>query len=110
LELETAARVEIRIHYMQSAMTEVASSGFTSPELSQNRHPTKFLSDFAVHGNRERVVQPDWERHLMARKLYKCFTCGKIYEDEAAAMKCHDGPIQKLVENDKAGKPRFLGN
>ncbi len=46
----------------------------------------------------------------MARTMYKCFTCGKVYEDEAGAVACHNAPVQRITENEKAPKPRFLGN
>ncbi len=46
----------------------------------------------------------------MAQRLYKCFACGKTYDDEQSAIKCHNAPIQALVTNDKAPKPKFLGN
>jgi hypothetical protein len=46
----------------------------------------------------------------MAKRTYKCFTCGKVYDSEARAVKCHDAPVQKLVENEARKKPRFLGN
>lgn len=46
----------------------------------------------------------------MPRTMYKCFTCGKVYDDEARAIKCHDAPVQLVTENEKASKPRFLGN
>lgn len=46
----------------------------------------------------------------MARTMYKCFTCGKVYEDEASAVACHNAPVQRIVNNEKAPKPRFLGN
>ena len=44
------------------------------------------------------------------KKLYKCFTCGKVYEDEARAVACHGAPIQSMVKDEKRRKPRFLGN
>jgi DNA-directed RNA polymerase subunit RPC12/RpoP len=46
----------------------------------------------------------------MAKKLYKCFACGKIYEDELRAGKCHNAPIQQMVKSEDRPKPRFLGN
>jgi DNA-directed RNA polymerase subunit RPC12/RpoP len=46
----------------------------------------------------------------MAKKLYKCFTCGKIYEDEQVAAKCHNAPVQKILKQENRPKPRFLGN
>jgi DNA-directed RNA polymerase subunit RPC12/RpoP len=45
----------------------------------------------------------------MAKRMFKCFECGKIYDDEARALKCHNAPIQKIIENERAGKPKFLG-
>ncbi len=46
----------------------------------------------------------------MTKKLFKCFECGKIYEDEQAAMKCHNAPVQKVFTPEGKQKPRFLGN
>lgn len=46
----------------------------------------------------------------MAQTMYKCFTCGKIHEDEAAAIACHNAPVQRIMKNERASKPRFLGN
>ena len=46
----------------------------------------------------------------MPEKMYKCFVCGKVYADETAAVKCHDAPVQQMVKNEKASKPRFLGH
>ena len=46
----------------------------------------------------------------MEKKLFKCFECGKIYEDEQSAMKCHNGPIQRVFKAEGKQKPRFLGN
>lgn len=46
----------------------------------------------------------------MAKKLYKCFECGKLYGDEQAALKCHNGPIQRVLQQEGKSKPRFLGN
>lgn len=45
----------------------------------------------------------------MDKKLYKCFACGKLYEDEDSAMKCHNAPVQKILKKDTKKKPRFLG-
>jgi len=45
----------------------------------------------------------------MQKKLYKCFACGKLYEDEQSAIKCHNAPIQKVLEDESRKKPRFLG-
>ncbi len=50
------------------------------------------------------------EKSSMAKKLYKCFACGKIYEDELRASKCHNAPIQQMVKSGDRPKPRFLGN
>jgi DNA-directed RNA polymerase subunit RPC12/RpoP len=44
------------------------------------------------------------------RTMYKCFTCGKVYGEEAKAVACHNAPVQRIVENDRVSKPRFLGN
>lgn len=46
----------------------------------------------------------------MARTMYKCFTCGRIHKDEESAIRCHKAPVQRIVENERASKPRFLGN
>lgn len=46
----------------------------------------------------------------MAKKIYKCFTCGKVYDDEARAVRCHGAPVQQMVKDEKRKKPRFLGN
>ncbi|MCU0851826.1 MAG: hypothetical protein MUC90_01010 [Thermoplasmata archaeon] len=45
----------------------------------------------------------------MDKNLYKCFACGKLYDDEDTAIKCHNAPIQKVVKKDTEKKPRFLG-
>jgi len=55
-------------------------------------------------------IESDKEHPLMAKKLYKCFACGKIYEDEQSAGKCHNAPVQLLVKQEGKPKPRFLGN
>ena len=49
------------------------------------------------------------ERLEMDKKLYKCFECGKLYENEQTAIKCHNAPIQLIVRKEGAKKPRFLG-
>jgi len=46
----------------------------------------------------------------MAKKLYKCFICGKIYDEEQAAAKCHNAPVQQILKQENRPKPRFLGN
>lgn len=46
----------------------------------------------------------------MTEKIYKCFLCGKMYEDEESAIRCHNMPVQKVQRNEKLPKPRFLGN
>jgi len=46
----------------------------------------------------------------MAKKLYKCFECGKLFNDEQSAMKCHNAPIQRILVTEGKKKPRFLGN
>ncbi len=46
---------------------------------------------------------------ITQKRLYKCFECGKIYEDEESALKCHNAPIQKLLKQEGKKKPRFLG-
>ncbi len=46
----------------------------------------------------------------MTKELFKCFACGKIYEDEKSALACHNAPIQKVLKTDTGKKPRFLGN
>jgi len=45
----------------------------------------------------------------MTKKLYKCFECGKTYEDEEKALKCHGAPIQHVLLQEDNKKPRFLG-
>ena len=50
------------------------------------------------------------ERENMAKKLYKCFECGKLFNDEQSAMKCHNAPIQRILVTEGKKKPRFLGN
>jgi DNA-directed RNA polymerase subunit RPC12/RpoP len=45
----------------------------------------------------------------MDKELYKCFECGKFYEDEQAAIKCHNAPIQKILKKETTKKPKFLG-
>lgn len=44
------------------------------------------------------------------RKTYKCFTCGKVYDSEEKAIRCHGSPVQPLVRDETRKKPRFLGN
>jgi DNA-directed RNA polymerase subunit RPC12/RpoP len=44
------------------------------------------------------------------KKQYKCFECGRIYDDEQAALKCHNAPIQLIIRKSGMKKPRFLGN
>ena len=46
----------------------------------------------------------------MGKKRYKCFTCGKVYDDEARAAGCHGAPVQKIVRDEAQKKPKFLGN
>ncbi len=46
---------------------------------------------------------------MTAKKLFKCFECGKIYEDEESAAKCHNGPVQQILRQENKKKPRFLG-
>jgi hypothetical protein len=46
----------------------------------------------------------------MARKLFKCFVCGKVYETEDKAIACHDAPVQAIIQEDGRPKPKFLGN
>jgi hypothetical protein len=45
----------------------------------------------------------------MTKKLYKCFECGKIYDDEERALKCHGAPIQQVLLYEDKKKPRLLG-
>jgi len=45
----------------------------------------------------------------MAKKFYKCFKCGRMYEDEQKAMKCHNAPIQQIIKREGGKKPKFLG-
>jgi hypothetical protein len=51
-----------------------------------------------------------WELADMAQTRFKCFACGKIYDDEESAIRCHNAPVQPVRKNEKASKPRFLGN
>jgi len=44
------------------------------------------------------------------KRLYKCFMCGKLYDTEEAALKCHDAPIQKILVRDIGRKPKFQGH
>jgi transposase-like protein len=46
----------------------------------------------------------------MGRKMYKCFTCGKSYDDEESASRCHDSPVQPVEKDEDRPRPRFLGN
>lgn len=46
----------------------------------------------------------------MDKRLYKCFMCGKLYDDEQTAAKCHNAPVQLVVQKEGMPKPRFLGN
>jgi DNA-directed RNA polymerase subunit RPC12/RpoP len=73
-------------------------------------HPTKFINGLTISVSAVGSIKSDKERSLMAKKLYKCFACGKIYEDEQSAGKCHNAPIQRLVKQEDMPKPRFLGN
>jgi hypothetical protein len=41
--------------------------------------------------------------------MFKCFTCGRMYGDEESAVKCHNAPVQRIVRNERASKPRFRG-
>lgn len=43
------------------------------------------------------------------KRLFKCFECGKLYQDEERALKCHGAPIQKIVVQEVKKKPRLLG-
>lgn len=42
--------------------------------------------------------------------MFKCFTCGRMYRDEESAVRCHNAPVQRIVRNERASEPRFLGN
>jgi hypothetical protein len=33
------------------------------------------------------------------RVRYQCWVCGKLYETEEAAGKCHDGPTQGIYQH-----------
>ncbi|UCE80734.1 MAG: hypothetical protein JSV94_06230 [Methanobacteriota archaeon] len=44
------------------------------------------------------------------KKLYKCFTCGKLYDSEARAVACHQAPVQLIIKDESRRKPKFLGN
>jgi DNA-directed RNA polymerase subunit RPC12/RpoP len=50
------------------------------------------------------------ESDTMGKKIYKCFTCGKVYDDEARAVSCHGAPVQQIVKDETRRKPKFLGN
>lgn len=47
---------------------------------------------------------------MKPKRLYKCFMCGKLYDTEEAAMKCHDAPIQRILVRDIGRKPKFQGH
>ncbi|MGQ9587381.1 MAG: hypothetical protein ACUVT7_03240 [Thermoplasmata archaeon] len=44
----------------------------------------------------------------MDKRLYKCFICGRMYDTEEQAVKCHNAPVQRVVRKE-GKKPRFLG-
>jgi DNA-directed RNA polymerase subunit RPC12/RpoP len=75
--------------------------------LSSGTAPTKFISIGAFLGPEKAGQAKGW--HTMDKELYKCFECGKFYEDEQAAIKCHNAPIQKILKKDTTKKPKFLG-
>ena len=76
------------------------------PDALQKR----FITDFALPIVAVGGIGSDKEQSTMAKKLFKCFACGKIYEDEQKAGKCHNAPVQQIVKQEDRPKPRFLGN
>lgn len=64
---------------------------------------TKYITGLAIHRS------TNGSGPKLAKKLYKCFECGKIYEDEESAAKCHNGPVQQILKQEGKKKPRFLG-
>jgi DNA-directed RNA polymerase subunit RPC12/RpoP len=69
--------------------------------------PTKFITIGAFLGPKKAGQAKG--RRRMDKELYKCFECGKFYEDEQGAIKCHNAPIQKILKKDTTKKPKFLG-
>lgn len=69
--------------------------------------PTKFITIDAFLGPKKAGQAKG--RRWMDKELYKCFECGKFYEDEQAAIKCHNAPIQKILKKETTKKPKFLG-
>ena len=81
-----------------------------STATEQDSSQTKFNTDLTLFTLAFSGIGSDKERSTMAKKLYKCFACGKIYEDEQKAGKCHGAPIQQILKQEDRPKPRFLGN
>jgi len=75
--------------------------------LRSSSAPTKFITIGAFPGPKK--AEQAKGRRGMDKELYKCFECGKFYEDEQAAIKCHNAPIQKILEKETTKKPKFLG-
>src|SRR5512137_581775 len=89
----------------------------SSPSIPRSSFPntssrdlTDFISDKLFRCDAVGDVESKKGRQKLTKKLFKCFECGKIYEDEQSAMKCHNAPIQRVFEPDGKKKPRFLGN
>ena len=71
---------------------------------------TKFITDFVIPIFAVGGIGSDKGQSFMAKKLFKCFACGNIYEDEQSAIKCHNAPVQQILKQENRPKPRFLGN
>ena len=71
---------------------------------------TALISGFTIRSDAVGDSVSGKETQNMAKRLYKCFECGKLYDDEQSAMKCHNAPIQRILETEGREKPRFLGN
>lgn len=79
-----------------------------SPDISRRNVPNPSAK---VHITGYSVTSTtDWKRGTMSKELFKCFACGKLYDDEKSALACHNAPIQKVLKTDQGSKPRFLGN
>ena len=75
--------------------------------LTLDCRPIKFITVSAISGLK--IAGSSERRCDMDKPLYKCFECGRLYEDEQAAIKCHNAPIQKVIKKDTTKKPKFLG-
>ncbi len=71
---------------------------------------TGLISSFTILSNTVGDSASGKEISNMAKRLFKCFECGKLYDDEQSAMKCHNAPIQRILVTEGKQKPRFLGN